>query len=579
MLGDRVLRAEGVRGVGTLWAGLLGPVEARRGGVALPLGSAGRQAVFAILAMGAGQVVTRTRLVDGLWERPPASAARIIQTYIGDLRRVFEPDRVRWTSGHLLRTTESGYVLDLTDDDVDVRVLDRLCARARTASADLAVVDEALALWRGEPLSGVPGPFAEGQRTRLTETRLALAEQRARLLVDADRAGDAAAELTVLTTRYPERESLRLVLMTALAASGRPARAIEVFHEGGRTGDDLRALHERLLVGTQPARVHSGYVGRTAEVAALRAATARPAGLVWVEGAAGMGKSALLREVLKGASVAWCAVSESTGEVAEAPPADLVVVDDAQWAGENAIRRCLRWLAEGVPLVVATRPRADLAVLREHATRVITLGPLADADIATMSEAVARESGGSPGFAAALVAAAGNVEQVAKAKIGSLPGALVERLRRVALLGVGPTRAEVLATAPGVEWLADALAADVLRASGDHVRFAQRSVQRVLVEGLPRAVRVVLHRELAKDLAAAAAPADLVATHLLDGAAPMHGWASDWLADNVDALTPDLAVRLLRHAVDQDSLSAPARTAFTAALVGLLLVGDPPPPN
>ncbi|GAA2997602.1 AfsR/SARP family transcriptional regulator [Actinokineospora diospyrosa] len=560
---------------GPLWVGLLGPVEARRGGVALPLGSAGRQAVFAILAMGAGQVVPRARLVDGLWERPPASAARIIQTYVGDLRRVLEPDRARWTSGQVLRTTDTGYLLDLPENGSDVRALDHL--RARTAT-DLAAVDAALALWRGEPLSGVTGPFADGQRTRLTEVRLTLLERRARLLVDAGRAGDAAAELTVLAAEHPDRDSLRLLLMTALAASGRPARAIEVFHEGGRPGPGLRALHERILTGTQPGRVASGFVGRSAEVAAVRAVAARPAGLLWIEGPMGAGKSALLREALSGTGAACCEISERTGEMTEPPDADVVVIDDLHWAGDRAIRRCSRLLGEGRALVVATRPRADLAALRDRAARVITLGPLADADLAAMATAdlarvVVRESGGNPGFAAALVAAAGDVDRVAHARVGVLPAALLDPLRRVALLGADRTRREVMAAHPGTAWLADAVAAGVLRESGGHVDFAQPAVRRVLVEGMPRAVRVVLHRELARDLAAAAAPADLVGTHLLDGATPPHGWARDWLVDNLDALAPALAVRLLRHAIAQDDLPAATRTEFTATLVRLLLVG------
>ncbi|SER93700.1 AfsR/SARP family transcriptional regulator [Actinokineospora terrae] len=553
------MAAEAGRGGVGLWAGLLGPVEARRGGAVLPLGSAGRQAVFAVLALGAGQVVSRDRLVDGLWERPPASAARIIQTYVGDLRRVLEPDRARWTSGRLLRTTDAGYVLDLPDDGVDVRVLDRLRTRS-----DLDGVDAALALWRGEPLSGVSGPFAEGQRVRLAETRLSLVETRMRLLVDAGRAEDAAAELAVLTEEHPERDSLRALLMTALAAGGRPAQAIEVFHRG-RAGPDLLALHERILTGTQPGRVDNGFVGRRAEVAALRAVAARPGGLVLVEGVAGAGKSALLRAALADTDVTW--YQPGLPE----PRSGLVVVDGPDPAVSG-------W---GVSLVVAARPGH---ALRARATRVITLGPLGDSDVAALTTALGapdlaavavRESGGSPGFATALVDAGGDTEQVARATTAALAPDLLEPLRRVALLGEYGPRAQVVAAHPGDQWLGAAVAAGVLCESGDHVGFAQPSLRRALLAGLPRAVRVVLHRELAKDLAAAGAPPDRVAHHLLDGAATIHGWASDWIAGNVDAMSPGLAVRLLRYAVGQDALPQPARTGLTAALVRLLLTGEP----
>src|SRR4051812_49985525 len=68
---------------------LLGPLElaGEEGVVALPAGKP--RALLALLLVERGQVVSADALVDRLWgERPPPTAAKIVQGYVSRLRKL-----------------------------------------------------------------------------------------------------------------------------------------------------------------------------------------------------------------------------------------------------------------------------------------------------------------------------------------------------------------------------------------------------------------------------------------------------------------------------------------------------------
>ena len=86
--------------------GILGPVEARRDGRELPLGGPKQRALLAILLLNANEVVSRDRLIDGLWgERPPPTAVHTLDNYISRLRKTLGDGR--------LSRRAPGYVLQL----------------------------------------------------------------------------------------------------------------------------------------------------------------------------------------------------------------------------------------------------------------------------------------------------------------------------------------------------------------------------------------------------------------------------------------------------------------------------------
>lgn len=316
---------------------LLGPVRIRFGGHEVAAGSGQRQAVLAVLALRAGQVVTVDDLVHLVWgESAPPSVAAVVRNHISRLRAA-----IGHGGGSAARTLVSragGYALELADRGLDVAEFDLLADAAAgrqdrgEEAAAAGMYREALALCTGTALSGVPGPYAERQRERLTERRLSVLESCLELELGLGGHARLVEELTALCAEHPLRESLRGLLMTALYRSGRQAEALEVFagtrraladELGVEPGSDLRLLQQRILsadpvlapVSPAPERAHGAapkaetasrpaqlpadvgdFTGRIAEVEAIANALtlgrSRDA-VVVVSGAVGVGKTTL----------------------------------------------------------------------------------------------------------------------------------------------------------------------------------------------------------------------------------------------------------------------------------------------
>src|SRR5206468_5255952 len=68
---------------------VLGPLELRIDGMAVPLGGPKPRVLLAMLALHANEVVSRDRLIEALWgDRPPPSVDQSLDTYVSRLRRV-----------------------------------------------------------------------------------------------------------------------------------------------------------------------------------------------------------------------------------------------------------------------------------------------------------------------------------------------------------------------------------------------------------------------------------------------------------------------------------------------------------
>ncbi|MFJ8310297.1 MULTISPECIES: BTAD domain-containing putative transcriptional regulator [unclassified Streptomyces] len=226
-----------------------------------------QQAIVAMLLARRGRAVTAVDLVDGVWGHAvPARVHSTLQTQISQLRRKLEPGRPPRTPAAVLVSAPGGYRLLTGEGACDLDQFDTLLAEADRAVRDghredaRRLLRTALDLWRGEPLTGVSGPHAEGLRAVLAERRLTAVEARIRLDLESGAHAGSVPELTLLAAEHPLREGLRALLMLALYRCGRQAEALASYADvrsllatelGVDPGAELRDLHQRVL-GSDP---------------------------------------------------------------------------------------------------------------------------------------------------------------------------------------------------------------------------------------------------------------------------------------------------------------------------------------
>jgi DNA-binding SARP family transcriptional activator len=292
---------------------LLGEVTAHVGGREVELGPARQRCVLAALAVDAGRVVAVDRLVDRVWAPDvPRRARATLQSYVSRLRQVLAGQ-----DGLDIERRPGGYVL--LAEETDLRCFRDLCARARGAADGATaarVLAEALAMWRGEALTGLDSEWARAERDQLHQERLAAEHD----LVDARlRAGHGEELLAVLSARvaeHPLDERVAGQYMVALSRAGRSADALAHYRRlrarlveelGADPGAALQELHQRILGGATAAGGGAGvepvavprqlpaapapFVGRRDELDRLATSGAGTVVVSAVAGAGGIGKT------------------------------------------------------------------------------------------------------------------------------------------------------------------------------------------------------------------------------------------------------------------------------------------------
>jgi DNA-binding SARP family transcriptional activator len=121
-----------------------------------------------LFLLHANETLSTDRLIDELWgERPPATAAKTVQVHISRLRKTLAAGAGNGSAGDgVVVTREHGYELKVDPGHLDSRRFERLVADGRELAADrpqaaASALEQALSLWRGEPLGDLAyEPFA-----------------------------------------------------------------------------------------------------------------------------------------------------------------------------------------------------------------------------------------------------------------------------------------------------------------------------------------------------------------------------------------------------------------------------------
>ena len=209
---------------------ILGSVEVVADGTPLPLGGPRQRALLALLLLHANESVSTDRLIDELWGADvPSSGPTALQNQIARLRKVLGADRVN--------TRQAGYEIRVEPGELDLDRHLQLVSVAETAAPAerSALLARAIALWRGDALSGLPdAPFVASESARLDDLRLAALEERIDADLELGRHAELVGELAALAARFPLQERVRGQLMLALYRSGRQVEALDVYRETRR---------------------------------------------------------------------------------------------------------------------------------------------------------------------------------------------------------------------------------------------------------------------------------------------------------------------------------------------------------
>lgn len=230
--------------------GILGPLQVTFADGPRGITGLREQVVLVTLLLDANRVVGIDRLIDEIWgDDAPATARSQVQICVSSLRRQLKDD----PSPPEILTQRPGYLLRLDKADLDAARFD---AGVATARADLtsgrirkgaAGLRDALALWRGNALEGIPGEATSAHAARIDDNRLAVTEEWLKVELDLGHHVDVLPEIGRMVDQFPLREHLRELLMLGLCRAGRQVEALQEFR---RTRD---LLVEELGIEPSPA--------------------------------------------------------------------------------------------------------------------------------------------------------------------------------------------------------------------------------------------------------------------------------------------------------------------------------------
>lgn len=332
---------------------LLGEIEAHADGERLDIGHARQSCVLACLLVDVNRPVATEILIDRVWaDEPPHRARNALAAYVSRLRHSLrDVDGVRITRGTV------GYTLTADADTVDLHRFRVLVSRARSQAdaGDAArLFDEALGLWRGEPIASIDTPWVNETRTCLEAERLSVVLDRNDATLRAGRHTELLGALVIAVQAHPLDERLAGQLMLAQSRSGRQADALDTYRQmrdrlveelGIEPSPALQAVHQEVLAGSpaperpapdaipvarsaapQPmSRRGTRFVGRTEVLPRIVAALESGSALT-LTGVGGVGKTRLAFEAADRVQEAH---PDGVWSCELAPVSDAAAVDEA----------------------------------------------------------------------------------------------------------------------------------------------------------------------------------------------------------------------------------------------------------
>jgi SARP family transcriptional regulator, regulator of embCAB operon len=270
----------GEGGSGMLQFKVMGPLEVLHDGRdRTPTPPKVRQ-VLALLLLRANQVVAVDALIEEVWgEDPPLSAVGTMQTYIHQLRKLFE------RPGTQLMRKPPGYLMAVPPSQLDAHTFEMLSWQGRqlldSGRPEQAgrVLRQALAMWTGPCLANVvPGRLLEAHAVHLEEQRMRTLELRIQADAEIGLHRDLVGEMRSLVMSHPLNEWFHGQLIVALSRSGRRGEALQAYQNlrellcnqlGLEPQPDLQLLQREVLSnGIPESAVFRPYRRRLAAVVA-----------------------------------------------------------------------------------------------------------------------------------------------------------------------------------------------------------------------------------------------------------------------------------------------------------------------
>ena len=417
--------------------GILGAVELVLDGRVVALGGPKQRALLALLLVNANEVVSRDRLIEGLWgERPPATAQRSLDSYISRLRGLLGTGRIERRA--------PGYRIVVGASELDSQRFEAMLERGRKLAAAgdareaASILRSALAIWRGPALADVlDEPFADRTAEWLNERRLVALETRIRCDIVVGESQDIVSELELLVAQHPFREQLVESLMLALYREGRQVEALAAYQAARRRlgdelglepGPPLRAMEREIL--EQAPRLDAVNGSTLAEPPARRLTSRRQTFFI------GCAAVAVIASVAIGIRLGTHGSAASVAPATSARVVELGSHSSIQGTSTALTASATAMVANGDSLWAAEPDAGAIVRIDPRASRVAERIPL----------------GGAPG---AITVGGGSLW------VADIPGETISRIDPVTqmltqTITLGGARATALTFGLGALWVADA---------------------------------------------------------------------------------------------------------------------------